>query len=737
MKKRYIIYFLMIVATGFFTACSDKLDLDPDGRISIDNVFLDQYKTMGYLNSCYSHSPAPYMDRASVCDEAEDADDNTSGSRYTAWYTGAVNASSFAGYSVDGSPWDGLYQGIRKCNVFLENLETSNVSSSDDEKQCWSAEAHTLRALYYLQLIKRYGGVPILDKSFAIDHDFSADKKSTFSEVVKFIIADCDSALTAPDTENGFHWEVYDNENGKMNPAIAYAIESEAVTYAASALWSDGTYSWEDATKINGKALSECLSHDYELFNNEPVDNAAQNPYALYFLTKSNDQRSVDKETIFQCGGTMAVWKYAGLPTTEGMIKSGPCPTQDLVDCYEMAATGEAPITGYTDADHLQPIINNASGYDPANPYEGRDPRFYASIYYNGAQISLAAVQSRDDSYNISIGDGAQVNQIDVTNIDDYKELVSTGGDPFISTGVLQADLDSPPSIILTFEYKSPTGCPSPQIFYETPAGAWNGGKQQMLNNIPVSTEWTTFTQNISSGAGAAGWGAKGDNLRFDYTNSNDSKILDIKNMRILVISAGSQTTVQSYVGGAEGISQTLRTHTHTGYYQRKFNNWKSNESTNADGAIRMFRLAELYMNFAESAYQSNGPDEEISIGSGITMSARDAVNAVRKRAGMPDFPSGMSVDDFKAKYRNERRVEFAFEDFRFFDVRRWNIIDKTDKFVTGMEITKEPSGYIYKRFKFDDRNCYSEKWLRYPISQSEVDKVLNATGVNWQNVGW
>ena len=727
----------MIVATGFFTACSDKLDIDPDGRISIDEVFTDRYETMGYLNSCYSHCPGPYMDRASVCDEAEDGDDNTSGSRYTAWYTGAVDASSFAGYSVDGSPWTGLYQGIRKCNVFLDKLETSDVYDSEDEKQCWSAEAHTLRALYYLQLIKRYGGVPIFDKPFAIDHDFSADKKSTFSDVVEFILADCDSALMAPDTENGFHWEVYNNEYAKMNPAIVYAIKSEAVTYAASTLWSDGKYSWEDATKINGKALSECLSHGYELFKNEPVDNSAQNAYALYFITNSNDQRSIDKETIYQCGGQMAVWKYAGLPTTEGMDKSGPCPTQDLVDCYEMAATGESPITGYSDANHVNPIINASSGYDPANPYEGRDPRFYASIYYNGAPINLVAGDSRDDTYELTVGSG-QVNMATVTSIDDYIELVATGGDPYLSTSGLTENLNNPPSIILKFEYKSSTGCPGPQIFYGAPANAWSGSKQETIHDIPVTTDWATYTANISATAGSAGWGSQGDNLRFDFTNAAVAgRVLDIKNMRIEVISDGTLRTVQSYVGGDDGISQTNRTHTHTGYYQRKFNNWQSSESTNGDGAIRLFRLAELYMNFAESAYQSNGTDEKITIGSGISMSARDAVNAIRERAGMPDFPAGLSSEDFQKKYRNERRVEFAFEDHRFFDVRRWNILKETDKFVTGMEITKENDSFNYTRFKFDDRNCYSDKWLRYPIDQSEVDKVLNATGVNWQNIGW
>jgi hypothetical protein len=470
--------------------------------------------------------------------------------------------------------------------VFLQNIKTATVYATDAEKGTWIAQAFTLRALYYLQLIKRYGGVPVFDKPLEINHDFATDKRAKFSDVVKFILADCDSALAI---SGGLSWNVSDNQFGIMSRAVAYAIKSEAVTYAASPLWSDGTYTWAMATDINKEALSQCLTNGgYKLFDVVPAANIAQNAYALYCFTNSNDQRSVDKETILQVGGQMQVWRWAGMPTNPGMDRTGPCPTQDLVDSYEMA-NGEAPITGYSDASRLVPVVNSASGYDPANPYVGRDPRFYASIYYNGA-------------------------------------------------------------------------------------------------------------------------------VRY----------LDQPNGKL----------VETFVGGLEQISDVDRKYTRTGYYLRKFNNWKSTLSNSADGAIRLFRLAELYLNFAESAYQSAGPDVAVTA-TGFSMSARDAVSVVRARAGMPAFPVGMSVTDFEKKYRNERRVELAYEEHRFFDVRRWKILDQTDKFVTGMRITKSGSTLTYTRFKFPDRNCSSTKWLMYPIDQSEVNKVIGFSGVNWQNPGW
>lgn len=118
-------------------------------------------------------------------------------------------------------------------------------------------------------------------------------------------------------------------------------------------------------------------------------------------------------------------------------------------------------------------------------------------------------------------------------------------------------------------------------------------------------------------------------------------------------------------------------------------------------------------------------------------MTARQAVNEVRGRAGMPGFPAGMTKDAFEKKYRNERRVELAYEEHRYFDVRRWKILSQTDQFVTGMRITKNGTALNYTRFKFPNRNCSSDKWLLYPIDQNEVDKVIGLGNDNWQNPGW
>lgn len=133
--KLNIIWFCSLAVMLAAAACNKKLDLDPDGRLtSLDQVFSDYNRTRGYLNSCYGYCPGPYMDRASYTDEAEDADDITSGSKYSFWYAGSISAATYGGYSEDGQPWAPLFQGVEKCNIFLQYIKTATAIVTDEEK---------------------------------------------------------------------------------------------------------------------------------------------------------------------------------------------------------------------------------------------------------------------------------------------------------------------------------------------------------------------------------------------------------------------------------------------------------------------------------------------------------------------------------------------------------------------------------------------------------------------------
>ena len=104
----------------------------------------------------------------------------------------------------------------------------------------------------------------------------------------------------------------------------------------------------------------------------------------------------------------------------------------------------------------------------------------------------------------------------------------------------------------------------------------------------------------------------------------------------------------------------------------------------------------------------------------------------------MPDLPEDLTQDQLRLRIRNERRVELCFENIRFFDVRRWKIIDQTDEQMSGMRITKEGDNFKYERFAFDKRtNKGADKYLLYPFDATEIEKLKEILGENYQNPGW
>ena len=118
----------------------------------------------------------------------------------------------------------------------------------------------------------------------------------------------------------------------------------------------------------------------------------------------------------------------------------------------------------------------------------------------------------------------------------------------------------------------------------------------------------------------------------------------------------------------------------------------------------------------------------------GYPMSAKEAVDIVRSRVhvDMPPFPNNLTLNEFKAKLRNERRVELSFEDHRFWDIRRWKIADQTTD-IYGVDITKKEDGsFSYKKVLVEKR-IFKDCMYLYPIPQSEryINPELE------QNPGW
>ncbi len=142
-----------------------------------------------------------------------------------------------------------------------------------------------------------------------------------------------------------------------------------------------------------------------------------------------------------------------------------------------------------------------------------------------------------------------------------------------------------------------------------------------------------------------------------------------------------------------------------------------------------VFRYGYVLLNYAEAMNEAFGPD---NTGPGtLDMTARDAVDKIRERVSMPDFPIGMSKAEFRQKLRNERRVETAFENQRFWDLRRWETPPALT--IKGMKISRNVNGTFSYHVKTVDQRVWDNKMFYYPIPQDELFKNDNLE----QRPGW
>ncbi len=189
--------------------------------------------------------------------------------------------------------------------------------------------------------------------------------------------------------------------------------------------------------------------------------------------------------------------------------------------------------------------------------------------------------------------------------------------------------------------------------------------------------------------------------------------------------------TIEIWEGGSDDY--TIKNTSRTGYYLKKFLNENLN-LVQDEKRLRswiVFRLAEIYLNYAEAMNEAYGPDD--SNGYGLT--AREAINIVRSRTGVEMPPvTATSKDEFREKVKHERRIELAFEEHRYWDVRRWkdatNVLNAP---LLGVRAVKNGTNFTYD-VKEVEKRVFTEKMYFYPIPQSEIVK---SKGIVTQNPGW
>ena len=412
MKKKLLYTCIAASFALSLGSCSDVMDVTPDGRLSLEEVFANPDYTAAYFSQAFDNLPHKMMNYywfdnlpSALSDESWSCDDVEG--------VGAINAYKGQGSARENlfetcynenfecQYWERYWKSIRTINVFLQNIPTAAVNSETDRSRM-TAEAHVLRAYYYLQLIKWYGALPIIKVPFPDDVDYSTLKKSSAVDCLKFVVEDCETAMLCEDLP----WRIVnDREFRRLTRAMAAAIRSQAALYAASPLYNTGGENlWDYAYEKNKDSYQKLKANGYELYTQQHHPEEYLNAYGEYFAQNATGGANpIDRETIWlDIKDNWGMWWVWGLPI-QSNYRAGCVPSQELVDAYDMLETGKPVLDlkqPYLDETHLQPNYTEGSGYNPARPYEGRDPRFYATIIYNGASIYVGNTKSVVQTYN-------------------------------------------------------------------------------------------------------------------------------------------------------------------------------------------------------------------------------------------------------------------------------------------------------------------------------------------------
>ena len=419
-----VIFTSLFASILLFSSCKDEfLDTSPLDKISSSATWSDGVLTEAFVFSVYSYLGYGGFEEQMLAAITDEAMFTHAGRNIHTFNEGSETPSNLAWTSGTYS-WGNMYSAIRQANVAIKNIPEATFEGAS-LKDKLLGEAHFLRAYYYQQLMRFYGGVPIIDKPYTLEDDLSIARNS-FEETVNFIVSDLDKAASLLDGK--------EMSPGRANKLAALALKSRVLIYAASDLhdaskapagfgtelhaYNEGQESRWQAAQQAAKAVLD-LTSGYKTDLAEPVsvEEGIENAVAIAMGGKSAiADAGAASELIFQRTLTSEYkpednWPLGG---THFGVNNGPNgyhnwsgnpPIQQFVDDYEMMDGSEFDWDNSTHS---------------SDPYTNRDPRFYATVLYDGApwKPRPADVVSIDPYNEIQTGyydngEGGLINGVD------------------------------------------------------------------------------------------------------------------------------------------------------------------------------------------------------------------------------------------------------------------------------------------------------------------------------------
>jgi hypothetical protein len=613
-----ISFIITAAAVLTLASCSDFMDLKPSTEYTEDLVFSDATLTQAYVNELYNNIRNGAKEH--TLDGLTDDAYFTHNYGQKAVNEAAISESGLEWFNNENNPfrWQDRYKGIRHANVILSKIDQVPAKSGYDLDRM-KGEAHYLRAHMYHELVRGYGGVPIADKIFTLEDDTENAQipRNTVAECLDYIIKDLEEA------ERLLPVEVGSSELGRVTRYVATGLKARILLHIASPLYADRVINTLPVNQYDGNrtelyrrakeaALEVINDGPYKLIDCSQGTNTER---AELFKAIITDQQNSEQMFVRNFGIESGDKNRMGLWHGPNGYHNwaGTTPTHDLVMAFEFE-DGSMP-----DA------LLNVGDHTVGNPYNGREPRFYATVATDGN------TWGRPRPADAAVLDPTPLGRLQAG----YYEV--TDGD-----ATIELDLPTGEKVSFRGMYGVDTR--------KGPIEDWNGS-------------WT-------------------------------------------------------------------------GYYERKLIDCSIDAQYYPQAVPWTFmRLAEMYTIAAEACVELGELDD-----------AAKYIDILRARVGNVDARTALTAqgkqfnqEDLRELIRHERRVEFAYESNRYFDVRRWMIADKTNnKPLAGILVVgrlkpgqTQNKPYIHNEEKYEysyyvqalgnEQRKWDNKLYFAPISRDEM----------------
>jgi hypothetical protein len=384
MKKIKYQLLILLLAAFAISSCEDVVETTDLKNVTDDLVWNEPSFIKGAVDFAMSGK-----DANGVPDSNPDGLKNVTDEGY--W--GSVEGSTNTTGGIIIAPWS--YKNLRNINRFLDAEAAGKFTSklAQATKEDYIGQMLVLRAWLYFDMVRTYGGVPLILHEQAPTDELTVPRSKT-SVCIQAIVDDLDAAIALP----GFPMKRTENvEAGRINKAAAYALKGRVLLFYASPQFSKtigaGTKTadqrWEEAYQACKKAVTELSAAGYALYKPNPA-NAAEARVNYYNMF-------IKDETP---GNPEMVWVRRHEPN----ISNGNEDRGQTVSVEFANSFGKADGTPYTDfainyskdaGKTLGDITYGEAGNGVSEGtadvafWENREPRFYATIAYNGAYYPL------------------------------------------------------------------------------------------------------------------------------------------------------------------------------------------------------------------------------------------------------------------------------------------------------------------------------------------------------------